>query len=110
MENKALNLLGIARRAGHITIGFDAVKALLTGGCAQLVVFAADRSAKTEKELRYTTQENPCPIQVLAADKETLAHALGLQKPVAVAATDDRGFAAAILKACSTDTKEDVAL
>ena len=110
MENKALNLLGIARRAGHIAIGFDAVKALLNSGRAQVILLAADRSAKTEKELRYTAQSSPCPIRVLTADKEALAHALGLQKPVAVAATDDRGFAAAMLKHLGTDTKEDVAL
>lgn len=110
MQNKVLNLLGIARRAGHIAIGFDAVKALIVSGRAQAVLLAADRSPKTEKELRYAAQESPCPIQVIDADKEALAHALGLQKPVAVAATDDRGFAAAMLKACGTDTKEDVAL
>ena len=110
MQNKVLNLLGIARRAGHIAIGFDAVKALVVSGRAQFVVLAADRSAKTEKELRYAAQESPCPIQAIDADKEAIAHALGLQKPVAVAATDDRGFAAAMLKACGTDTKEDVAL
>ena len=110
MESKVLGLLGIARRAGHITLGFDAVKALLIGGRAQFILLAADRSAKTEKELRYTAQNSSCPIRVLAADKEALAHALGLQKPVAVAATDDRGFAAAMLKHLGTDTKEDVAL
>ena len=110
MENKVLNLLGIARRAGHVAIGFDAVKALLASGRAQCVLLAADRSTKTEKELRYVAQSSPCPIRILAADKEALAHALGLQKPVAVAATDDRGFAAAMLKTCGTDTKEDVAL
>lgn len=110
MQNKVLNLLGIARRAGHIAIGFDAVKALVVSGRAQFVVLAADRSPKTEKELRYAAQESSCPIRAIDADKEALAHALGLQKPVAVAATDDRGFAAAMLKACGTDTKEDVAL
>ena len=78
MQNKVLNLLGIARRAGHIAIGFDAVKALVVSGRAQIVLLAADRSAKTEKELRYTAQENPCPIYVIDADKEAIAHALGL--------------------------------
>lgn len=110
MESKLLNLLGIARRAGHVIIGFDAVKAALTASRAHIVLLAADRSAKTEKELRYTAQNSPCPIVVIDADKAQIAHALGMQKPVAVAATDDRGFAAAMQKACRTDTKEDVAL
>ncbi len=108
MENKALGLLGIARRAGHVHIGFDAVKAAVAGGQAQLVLFAADRSDRTEKEVRFAAQTNPCPMQVLAADKAALSHALGLQKPVAVIAIDDRGFATAMLK--HIDTKEDVAL
>lgn len=110
MENKLLGLLGIARRAGHVLIGFDAVKAAISDGRAQFILLAADRSLKTEKELRFATQNSACPIHVLVADKATLAGALGLQKPVAVAATDDRGFAAAMQKHCGTDTKEDVAL
>ncbi len=98
MENKALGLLGIARRAGHAVIGFDAVKAALQNGKAHIVLFAADRSEKTEKELRFAAQSSPCPIQVLAADKAALSRALGLQKPVAVVAIDDRGFATAMLQ------------
>ncbi len=108
MENKALGLLGIAKRAGHIHIGFDAVKATITSGQAQLVLLAADRSERTEKEVRFTAQHHPCPIRLLTADKAVLSHALGLQKPVAVIAVDDRGFATAMLK--HIDTKEDVAL
>ncbi len=110
MENKALGLLGIARRAGHAVIGFDAVKAALTARRAQVVLLAADRSARTEKEVRFAAQDTPCPIYILAADKAALSRALGLQKPVAVAAVDDRGLAAAMQKHLSTDTKEDVAL
>ena len=110
MENKLLGLLGIARRAGHVLIGFDAVKTAIADGRARLVLLAADRSPKTDKELRFTAQNSPCPIHVLAADKAALSGALGLQKPVAVAATDDRGFATAMQKHLGTDTKEDVAL
>lgn len=110
MENKLLNLLGIARRAGHVIIGFDAVKAALADNKARLVLLAADCSAKTEKELRFTAQNNPCPILAIDADKARIAASLGMQKPVAVAATDDRGFAAAMQKHCRIDTKEDVAL
>ena len=40
------------------------------------------------------------------ADKDAFTAALGMQKPVAVIATDDRGFATAMIK----HTKEDVAL
>jgi ribosomal protein L7Ae-like RNA K-turn-binding protein len=110
VNNKLSGLLGIARRAGHILIGFDAVRAALLAGKATLVLLAADCSAKTEKELRFAGQNRDCPIIAVAADKAALAAALGLQKPVAAVATDDRGFAAAMLTHVGTHTKEDVAL
>ena len=109
MEPKLSGLLGIARRAGHTVIGFDAVRAALHSGRAQLVLLASDCSPKTEKELRFAGQAAACPIVKLPADKAAVAAALGMQKPVAAVATDDRGFAAAMHWHCGTDTKEDVA-
>ena len=49
MEPKLAGLLGIARRAGHIHIGFDAVKALLHSGKARLVLLAADCSPRRKR-------------------------------------------------------------
>ena len=109
MNNKLIGLLGIARRSGHILIGFDAVRAALLAKKAQLVLLASDCSPKTEKELRFAGQEARCPIQMTDGTKEEIAAALGLQKPVAAVATDDFGFATAMQKH-STHTKEDVAL
>ena len=106
MNNKLCGLLGIARRSGHILIGFDAVRAALLANKTQLILLASDCSPKTEKELRFTAQDKNCPIVSVEEGKDALATALGLLKPVAVVATDDRGFATAMIK----HTKEDVAL
>ena len=106
MNNKLCGLLGIARRSGHILIGFDAVRAALLAGKTQLILLASDCSPKTEKELRYAAEGKTCPVIKVEADKDAFTAALGMQKPVAVIATDDRGFATAMLK----HTKEDVAL
>lgn len=102
MNNKLCGLLGIAKRSGHILIGFDAVRAALLAKKARLVLLAADCSAKTEKELRFADRDSVCPIQKVAETKDELAAALGLEKPVAVAATDDSGFAKAMLKHVAT--------
>lgn len=107
MNNKLAGLLGIARRAGHILIGFDAVRAALLAGRTRLILLASDCSPKTEKELRFAGKSTPCPILCAGATKEELAAALGLQKPVAVVATDDSGFASGF---AATIPKEDVAL
>ena len=106
MNNKLCGLLGIARRSGHILIGFDAVRAALLAGKTQLILLASDCSPKTEKELRFAGRDTTCPIHTVDMTKDEMAAALGLQKPVAVVATDDPGFAKAMLK----HTKEDVAL
>ena len=106
MNNKLCGLLGIARRSGHILIGFDAVRAALLAGKTQLILLASDCSPKTEKELRFAAQDKHCPIVSVEEGTDALATALGLQKPVAVVATDDRGFATAMMK----HTKEDIAL
>lgn len=112
MPNKLIGLIGIARRAGHTVVGFDAVRAAILNGKAQCVLLASDCSPKTEKELTFAAAEHPCPILSVPADKATLAAALGLQKPVAAVATDDRGFATAMQKAIDSanHSKEDVAL
>ena len=106
MNNKLCGLLGIARRSGHILIGFDAVRAALLADKTQLILLASDCSPKTEKELRFAAEGKTCPVIKVEADKDAFTAALGMQKPVAVIATDDRGFATAMIK----HTKEDVAL
>jgi len=109
VNNKLCGLLGIARRSGHILIGFDAVRAALLAKKTRLILLASDCSPKTEKELRFAGRDTTCPILTVDGNKDEIAAALGLEKPVAVVATDDVGFAKAMIQH-STETKEDVAL
>ena len=102
MNNKLCGLLGIARRSGHILIGFDAVRAALLAGKTQLILLASDCSPKTEKELRFAAEGKTCPVIKVEEDKDAFTAALGMQKPVAVIATDDRGFATAMMKHTTT--------
>ena len=102
MNNKLCGLLGIARRSGHILIGFDAVRAALLADKTQLILLASDCSPKTEKELRFAAEGKTCPVVKVEANKDAFTAALGMQKPVAVAATDDVGFAKAMLKHIAT--------
>ena len=103
MNNKLCGLLGIAKRSGHILIGFDAVRAALLAKKAQLILLASDCSPKTEKELHFAGKDSKCPILSVKETKEELAMALGLEKPVAVTATDDLGFANAMMKRLKED-------
>lgn len=106
MTDKLSGRLGICRRSGHLAVGSDAVIGWLRGKKARLVLLAADLSPKTEKEIRFAAGEQPLPIVRLPFDKDAVGRALGLAKPVGVAATDDRGFA----QAFANDLKEEDAL
>lgn len=110
MNSKIDGLLGICRRAGHLTVGFDAVKALVLSGDAKLILLADDVSEKTAKEIRFLLRNASCPAVLISETKTALAAAIGQKKPVGIVATNDSGFAAAIQKHIPAELKEEDAL
>ncbi len=108
--SKLTGLLGIARRAGKLITGFDAVAASAASGKAALLMIATDLSEKTEKELRYAARDKNIPLARLPLSKEETGAACGFQKPVGVLATEDRGFATAMGRHCLHDLEEDTAI
>ena len=106
MNERIAGLLGIARRAGHVQIGFDAVIGAVKTDKIRLVLCAADLSPKTEKEWRYATRDKQVSALTLPLSKEEMGRALGLHKPVGLAATDDEGFAAR-LRSLTTEQQEE---
>lgn len=99
--DKLHGLLGMARRAGKLSIGFDASLAAVKDGKSALLLLAGDASPKTEKECRFTADSFGAKVCTLPYDKAALADAIGMSKPVAVAAVCDSGFAKAIRSYCT---------
>ena len=95
-ENKTLSMLGLCRRAGRLTMGFDSTVAAVLKGEGKLVVITRDISSKTEKELRYALSGRTAPILQIPFDQSDMAAAVG--KGVRVAGVCDTGFAAQIKK------------
>lgn len=106
MNNRVVGLLGMARRAGRLTVGFDAVKASVSAHRARTVLLAADVSPKTEKEIRFVAADT-VSVQQIDLTKEEIGHAIGSEKPAGVIATEDRGFAEAFQKATECRNEED---
>ena len=96
--DKLNGLLGLSRRGGRLTMGFDAVIALVGEGKAKLILTAADISPKTAKELAYHTgqRKKPPPAATLPHTKEELAQVIGAGKPVGALAVEYPGLAEAI--------------
>ena len=107
--DKLKGLLGMAKRAGKLAVGFDSTVYAIKDGESELVFLAADASPRTEKECRFAANGSDIVVRCQTMDRAALALAIGAGKPVAVVAVCDAGFAGAIRSYC-TETKEENSL
>jgi len=85
--SSVLRLLGLARRAGGVAPGTDAVRRAIREGEAQLILFAGDASSVQLDKVRTTIHDRAIP-QVVLGDRDTLGAALGMGPLSAVAVTN----------------------
>ncbi len=76
MNNKLLSLLGMCRKAGKLTVGYEKTVELVKKQKLFLVLVAADTAPRTEKELRFHGNST-LPVVRLAETKEELSRAIG---------------------------------
>jgi len=85
-RSEALGLLGLARRAGAVASGTEAVRRAIREGEARLVLVAGDASRVQLDKIRRTMHDRPIP-QAILGDRNTLGAAVGLAPLSAVAVT-----------------------
>ena len=90
MNNKLLSLLGLMRRAGKLSLGFDAAADSAESGNSCLILTTADISPKTLKELNYKIN-NKTDVIALNCNQDDIQHAVG--KAVKIISINDKGFA-----------------
>ena len=90
MNKQLLSLLGLMRRAGKLSLGFDAAADSAASGESCLILTTADISPKTLKELNYKINET-VGVLPLACTQEELGRAIG--KNVKIISINDKGFA-----------------
>ena len=93
MTEKALSLLGLARRAGRLACGHDAAVEAIVKNRAQLCLCSADASDRLERELRHacTFEHKQIPFARLSVPMTALSKAVGTK--AAVVTVNDKGFA-----------------
>lgn len=95
-NDKVLNLIGLAQKAGKVVSGeFMTEKAVKTGE-AVLVILASDASDNTKKKFGNMCEYYEVPLRIHAA-KDYLGHAMGKELRASLAITDE-GLAQAIMK------------
>lgn len=95
-EDKILNLLGLAQRAGKLSSGDFIVEKAMKKKEPKLVLLAADCASNNEKKYIQLADTHHIPLRKVAS-KEALGTAIGKEVRVVVAVQDD-GFAKALLK------------
>lgn len=93
MNDKILNLLGIARRANRITIGFDSVKSSIKAQKSCLILFACDLSERTKEQVKNIAKCKTITTKYTAEEFFT-----ALSKRGGIISINDEGFSQKILE------------
>ncbi|HXQ12222.1 MAG TPA: RNA-binding protein [Caulobacteraceae bacterium] len=92
LAKRLLDGLGLARRAGTLTFGFDKVHAAIAGGRAAWLIEARDGAADGRAKLVALARRQPSPPMLLGAfTSGELGLALGLENVVHLAFLAGRG-------------------
>lgn len=104
-DGKALQLLGLARRAGRAVVGTEAVREAGRRGELDLALIARDASANARRRMRGLLAD-PAVEVVWCGSRESLGRAVG-RTGVAVVGVSDRGLARQIAAAACRGVKPD---
>ena len=94
--DKAAGLLGLARRAGKLTLGADATEGALDRGTICALVLAADVAPRSAGRLRVLARAKGVPCYTFGS-KEEFGRRFGRQE-VGILGIVDRSFAAALAR------------
>lgn len=108
MKDKLLNLLGIARRAGKITMGMDPVKSSIAKGETRVVLVARDFSSRSASGIESVCEEWGQECLHLGQSMDEIGMAIG--KRVGVISVNDAGFAKKVRELCRFENEGGTAL
>lgn len=90
-KQQALQLLGMARKSGNMSLGNDQTMEQIKTGTAVLVLVAQNAGMRTQKKFQDKCQYYQIPI-VFWGNKDELSQAVGKSK-LSVLGITDKGFA-----------------
>ena len=104
--DRALALLGLARRAGAVVGGTEAVRGLCRSGKACLVLLADDCSENSAKRVRDCCAFYGVPLERVDVSMQRLGKAIGMREASA-AAVGNAGLAGQILNCIGRQEETD---
>lgn len=95
MNDSALSLLGLCRKAGKLSLGHDACKLALNTGVASLCVICDDASERLKEEISSLSRKAEVKIFDVSYSMMDIKKATGFK--AAVFSVDDEGFARTLI-------------
>lgn len=105
MKSNYLALLGLAKKAGLVALGDEAVRAAVSASSAKLLLIAADASERTKETFEFVAENANVSYIEISKTREELGDALG-KRPISVVAICDTGFAASMAKKLSEENEK----
>ncbi len=96
MNDSALSLLGLCRRAGKLSLGHDAAKASLNAGTARLCVICSDASQRLNEEISSLAEKAGVKVFDVSYTMLDIKNAISFK--AAVFTVDDEGFTKTLIK------------
>lgn len=93
MNDRLLSLLGMARRAGKLSVGHDASIESIVKNKAKLCILCADASDRLKKEMQHACSYGKKDILCLTLDSDILTLSGAIGTKAATVTVNDAGFA-----------------
>ena len=93
--HKIYSFLGIARKGGNVSIGFESTKMDIEKNKSFLVIIALDASDKTKKNIKFICDKYYCKY-IEFGEKELLGKSLG-RKVVSVLSITDKNISSYLI-------------
>lgn len=90
MNQKILNLLGLCKRSGNLSLGYDATFESITKKKAKLCLIASDASDRVKDKMKKNC--DMLKIDSFVTDFEIKDFDSSIGKPVAVISVNEKGF------------------
>ncbi len=101
MTNKFLSLLGMAKKAGRLSCGYEKVLESVHRKKARAIFAADDLSEKTLRGIQYACEETGNEVLRLPVSMFEVSNAVG--QKTGIVSVEDKGFAGKLLMYYETD-------
>lgn len=99
MYDKLLSLLGLARRAGKLALGFEAAVQSADKGNSSLLITAGDLSERSKRAVAAAAERNRTEMIALDIPMSRIGEAVG--KQTGIISVNDAGFARKLKTLCN---------